>query len=183
MRHEQAVNLTIAEALLATLSTPPLFTSISIFKDAATIEYTGADRTLSNATQELISEAHAAFGAEEKVACLLNLGSGHPGVFSSPEGTEISEWNRFLEALTTDGERKAQSLESQMGPLGIYHRLSVASGLEKSTVLEPGDILTHTLAYLAEVFVSQRMDTCAILLKARDGLISLEHLSVLYSLL
>ncbi len=70
-----------------------------------------------------------------------------------------------------------------MGPLGIYHRLSVASGLEKSTVLEPGDILTHTLAYLAEVFVSQRMDTCAILLKARDGLISLEHLSVLYSLL
>ena len=182
MRHEQTVNLTIAEALLATISTPPLFTSISIFKDAATFEYTGADWTLSNPTQEIIAEAHATFGRDERVACLLNLGSGHPGIVSFPEGTGLLEWNRFLEALATDGQRMAECLESQMGNLGLYYRFSITSGLERSAVLEPGDILTHTSAYLAKTSVSRKMDICVDSLKVRDGVISLGQLSMLHSL-
>ena len=176
--HEQTVNLTIAEALLTTLSTPPYFSSVSIVKDAGTFEYTSPEWMLSNSTQEIISEAHGIFGRDERVACILNLGSGRPGVFSSPEGTQLSEWNRFLEDLATNGERTAESLESQFGNLGLYHRFSVTSGLERSTVLGPGEILTHTSAYLAEVSISRRVDTCMEALKVRDGVISLEQLSM-----
>ena len=169
--------MTIAEALLTTLSTPPLFASVSIFKDAATFEYTGADLTLSNPTREIIAEAHAAFGGEKRVACLLNLGSGRLGVFSSPESTAISEWNQFLQRLAADGERKADGLESQMGPSGLYHRFSVTSGLKGSTFLRPGDIVTHTSVYLAETSVSRKVDICVESLKLRDGVSSLEQLS------
>ena len=178
MRHEQTVNLTIAEALLVTLSTPPLFTSTSVLKDAATFKFIGADWSLSNPTQEIIAEAHVTFGGDERVACLLNPGPGHPGTFSSPEGTGLLEWNGFLEGLATDGQRMAGSLESQMGNLGLYYRFSTMNGLERSSVLEPGDILTHTSAYLAEISVSRKMDICVDSLKVRDGVVSLEQLSM-----
>ena len=175
---DQAVDLTIAEALMATLSTPPSFTPLSISKDASTFEYTGADWTLSNPTHEIISEAHTVFGAEERVACLLSLGCGRPGVFSVPEDRDSVEWNQFLGRLADDGERKAQRLESQMGPSGLFHRFSVTSGLENPASLGPGDIMTHTIAYLTEVAVSQKMDICVSSLKVRDGVSSLGQLSM-----
>ena len=180
VRQEQTLNLTIAEALLATLATPPLFTSTPIHKDFATFEYIGAELTLSNPTQETIAEAHEAFGTDKRVACLMSLGSGHPGIFSAPESPNVAEWNRFLEGLVMDAERKAQSLESQIGHLGFYHRFSVGIGLERtkySTMTGSGDISTHTQVYLRDVKVSGEMNVCAGLLKARDGLITLDQLS------
>ncbi|KIM19898.1 hypothetical protein M408DRAFT_49160, partial [Serendipita vermifera MAFF 305830] len=81
VRKEKTPNFTIEEAMMATLATPPLFTPTQILKDAATFDYIGADWTLSNPTEEVIAEAHEAFGAEQKVACLLSLGCSHPDVF------------------------------------------------------------------------------------------------------
>ncbi|KIM23915.1 hypothetical protein M408DRAFT_319259, partial [Serendipita vermifera MAFF 305830] len=178
-RQEQTLNLTVAEAMMATLATPPLFTSTQILKDAATFEYIGADWTLSNPAQETITEAHNAFGADEKVACLLNLGCGHPGVFAAPNLSSSADWNRFLEQLVTNAERTAQNLESQIGRLGIYHRLSVSNGLESTitdTKMGPGDIMAHTKVYLDDTRVSQQMDKCAETLRLREGVIPLEQL-------
>ena len=141
------------------------------------MEYIGANLTLSNPTQEIITEAHAAFGPDERVACLLSLGCGHHGALSAPKTPELDEWNRFLEMLAADGERKAQGLESQMGPLGLYYRFNVSSGLESSAALEPGDIVTHTAVYLADIVVSRRVDICVDSLKAREGISSLGQLS------
>ena len=139
-------------------------------------------RDSSNPSQEIIAEAHDAFGAEQRVACLLSLGCGHPGVFVVPESPESANWNQFLERLATNGEQKAQSMESQLGLSGIYHRFSVIVGLERSAdTLSPGDIVTHAAAYLADVTVSRKMDICIDLLKERDGILSLEQLSMSYT--
>ncbi|KIM23913.1 hypothetical protein M408DRAFT_248878, partial [Serendipita vermifera MAFF 305830] len=178
-RQEQTFNLTVAEAMMATLATPPLFTSIPILKDAATFEYIGADWTLSNPAQEIITEAHNAFGAEERVACLLSLGCGHPGVFGAPDSSSSADWSQFLEQLVMNAERTAQTLESQIGRLGIYHRLSVSNGLEGAimkTKKDPGDIMTHTKVYLDDTRVSQQMDKCTETLRLREGAIPLEQL-------
>ena len=179
VRQEQALNLTIAEALLVTVSTPPLFTSTSILKDESIYEYVGADLTLSNPAQEIIAEAHLAFGGEDKIACLLSLGCGYPGVVSLSEPSNIVEWNQFLERLTNDGERKARSLESQIGHTGFYYRFNITNGLNRSTSnnsLGPGDIVTHASVYIADTLISRRLDACINCLTTRDGLASLEQL-------
>ena len=174
---EQPLNLTICEALVATLSTPPLFASTSIFKDSATFEFMGADLMLRNPTQEIIAEAHNAFGADSRVGCLLSIGSGRHGVFSAPEHPNPAEWNQFLERLLVDGQRKAQDLESRLGQLEPYHRFTVTSGLEGSAVMQPGEILTHTAAYLSDVAVSRKIDPCVVSLRGRGEGISLSQLS------
>ena len=180
VRHDQAMNITISQALLVTLATPPLFTPISIFKDAVTSEYIGGDLALSNPIQEIISEAHGAFDSEGRVACLLSLGCGHPGVAATPNTSDLASWNQFLEQLVSQSEKKAQMIGSQVGHLGIYYRFCVPAGLERSrskTKRGPEEIIAHTDAYLEDVEVSQKVDVCVDFLKIRDGIPSLEQLS------
>ncbi|KIM27345.1 hypothetical protein M408DRAFT_24574 [Serendipita vermifera MAFF 305830] len=182
-RQEQSPNVTIAEALLATLATPPLFTPVQVLKNAATFEYIGADWTLSNPTQEIIAEAHEALGADERVACLLSLGCGHPGIFATPERASMAEWNKLLERLAMDGERRAESIRSQMGQLGLYHRFSVSRGLEredkKINTINPGVITQHTQAYLGELQVFNQIETCTNALRLRIKVASLDQLRYL----
>ena len=172
--------MTITEALLATLATPPLFDSVSIVKDASNYEYISGDLTLSNPTRKIIAQAQAAFGSEGFVACIVNIGCGHPGVISTPEDSNLTRWNQFLEKLTTDNEQAAQEIQAQMDHLGIFHRLSVTLGLERGPDnVMPGisDIVTHTEAYLADGSVAEKMEVCIDALKTRLGISSLEQLS------
>ncbi|KIM27338.1 hypothetical protein M408DRAFT_24562, partial [Serendipita vermifera MAFF 305830] len=182
-RRKRSSNLTISEAILATLATPPLFTSTQVLRNAATFDYIGADWTLSNPTQEIITEAHEAFSADEKVACLLSLGCGHAGIFATPEGSSMAEWNRLLERLVIDGERKAESLGSQMGQLGLHHRFSVSHGLDwdriKTNTTAPGVITQHTQAYLGKLQVSHQVEACANALRLRIRIASLDQLRYL----
>ncbi|KIM23931.1 hypothetical protein M408DRAFT_27516 [Serendipita vermifera MAFF 305830] len=176
---EQTPNLTVVEAILATLATPPLFTSTQIRKDAATFEYIGADWTLGNPTQEIIIEAHEAFGAEAKVACLLSLGCGHPGVFTISDNSASAELGRLIEHLALDAERKAQSIDSQMERLGTYYRYSVSNGLERTSstkIIGPGEITAHTKVYLDDPQMMRRTDACVDTLRLREGVSSLDQL-------
>jgi hypothetical protein len=180
VRQEEALNLTITEAMLATLASPPLFTSTSVFKDASTFEYISADLTLSNPIQQIILEAYGTFGEGARVACLLSLGCGHPGVAVSPEESEWISWNQFLTRLMMESERKAQDIDRQMGHLGLYYRFCVSQGLEQSNeILSPEfeGVITHTVVYLAGDAASNKMTECIDALKLRDGSASLEQLS------
>ncbi len=177
VRHEQTLNLTIGEALLATLATPPLFAPTSTLKDSATFEYMGADWTMSNPTQEIIAEAYTTFGSDEPIASVVNLGCGYPSVFAAPETTNTAEWYQFLERLTQDSERKAQTLESQMGQLGLFYRFSVSNGLESGVAPTASkDIVTHTKVYLADVAVSRKLDQCVESLRVRESGFTLKQI-------
>jgi hypothetical protein len=165
---------------LATLATPPLFSSTSIFKDEATFEYVGADLVLSNPIREIVSEAHACFGPDEHVACLLSIGCGHPGVLPVPDVPDTAAWNNFLKKAVADNEKEAQNAARQMGHLGLYLRFSVNCGLDISPLnadVSPEEILSHTSSYLSDVSLSEEVDRCAELLKLRAGISSLEQLS------
>ncbi|KIM19923.1 hypothetical protein M408DRAFT_30808 [Serendipita vermifera MAFF 305830] len=179
VHQEQTLNLTIKEALMITLATPPLFTPAGVSKDSAKFEYIGGELTLSNPVQEIISEACGAFDLERRVACLVSLGCGHPGVISAPDDANLANWNRFLEHLATGNERTAQVIDRQMGHLGIYFRFCVPTGLEKAPQRpQPTEeeIIAHTSTYLEDRSVLQKVDTCVDFLIVRDGVSSLEQL-------
>ncbi|KIM32059.1 hypothetical protein M408DRAFT_20414 [Serendipita vermifera MAFF 305830] len=164
-RQEQPLNLTIAEA------------------NAATLDYIGADWTLSNPIQEIIAEAHETFGGDEKVACPLSLGCGHAGIFATPESSSMVELGKLLERLAMDGERKAESIGSLMGQLGLHHRFSVSRGLErdgtKINTATLGVITQHTQAYLRELQISYQVEACTSALRLRIKLASLNQLRYL----
>jgi len=180
VRQEDALDLTIIEAMLATLASPPLFASASVFKDASTFEYISADLTLSNPIRQIIVEAYGTFGEEARVACLLSLGCGHPGVAISPEDSDMTSWNQFLTRLVMDSEQKAQDIARQMGHLGLYYRFCVPRGLEQNeetSNLKLDGIIAHTVAYLSGDPISGKVTECIDSLKLRDGSASLEQLS------
>jgi hypothetical protein len=90
---EEDPNFTIAEAMLATLASPPLFTPASI----PTVEYIGGDPKFSNPTLTIVSEAYKVFGEDVCLACLMNLGCSHPGFLSPPSSSDLNSWKEFLD--------------------------------------------------------------------------------------
>jgi hypothetical protein len=178
--HEPPTNLTIAEAMLATCATPPLFTSTSMEKDFATFEYVGGDLGLSNPTREIIGEAHRAFGDDATVACLLSIGCGHNGVKSSPSDSGVATWIDFLSGVTMDSEKTAREMAINMKYLTLYHRLSVDYGLsvDQNAWGDPAVIATHTTTYLGDLEVVERVNRCADTINHGDGFTTLEQLSM-----
>ena len=178
--HEPPVDLTIAEAMLATCSTPPIFAPTIISKDFATFEYIGADIGLSNPTREIIAEAHRAFGDETTVSCLLSVGCGHPGVNAAPGDSGGTSWTDFLEGVARDSEKMAQDIGAHMSKLSLYHRLSVIYGLERNQAREWKDvesITAHTTAYLNDLGIVDMLDHCVNTIRHGDGFTTLEQLS------
>jgi hypothetical protein len=175
---EEELNFTIEEAILATRASPPLFTPISISK----FEYISGDLKFSNPTLTIVSEAYEAFSEEARVACLTNIGTGHPGFISPPTTSDLDSWNQFLDKVVKDSEQKAEEIESQMGNLGLYHRFTVTRGLEgegRTAMTTIGDAVECTSVYLGGVAVSRKLDICVDSLKSRDGIASLGQLSKL----
>jgi len=174
------VDITIAEAMLATCSTPPIFTPTIVSKDFAHFEYIGADLGLSNPTREIIGEAHRAFGDETTVSCLLSVGCGHPGVNPAPSDSGGTSWTEFLEGVARDSEKTAQDIGAHMSKLSLYHRLSVDFGLERNQVRElkdPESITAHTITYLNDLGLVDILDRCVNTIKDGDGFTTLEQLS------
>jgi hypothetical protein len=178
-RHEPALDLTVAEAMLATCATPPLFTPTRISKDFATFEYVGGDISLSNPTREVIAEAYRVFGEETTVSCLLSIGCGHPGVNPVPDYSS-GTWNEFLKRVATDSEKTAHDIGAQMSQLILYHRLSVRYGLEMNQIRNWNDqetTTTHTKGYLNDLEVVGLVDRCVDTINHGDGFATLEQLS------
>lgn len=170
----------ISEALLATLATPPLFSPVVICKGVTRLEFSSGDLIAGNPARETVKEAHEAFGGDGHVGCFLSIGSGHPGVTKAPSANNASleSWNCFLERVLTGSEQMAQTMDEQMGRLGIFYRFSVTRGLERTAGIvgpDPGETLAQTNVYLTEA--SALMDRCVDSLRTRDGIVRLEQLS------
>jgi hypothetical protein len=178
--HEPPTNLTIAEAMLSTCATPPMFTPASVYKDFDDFKYIGGDVGLSNPTREIIAEAHRAFGDDATVTCLLSIGCGHSGIKNSPSDQGVATWIDFLNRVTTDSEKTAREMATRMKNLTLYHRLSVdyGSDSQQSKVWEePEGIVTHATIYLGDLEAVERVNRCAETIIHGDGFTTLGQLS------
>jgi hypothetical protein len=179
VRQEPPTNLTIAEAMLATSTTTPLFTPIGVGKDLSAFEYISCDLGLSNPIREIIAGAHHAFGDEATVACLLSIGSGHCGVKSVPSTSDATARVDFLERVAMDSEKAAQEIATQLSQLTIYHRLSVIYGLEmvqSRAWRDPEATASHATLYLNDLEVMKVVDRCVDAIKTGYGSATLEQL-------
>lgn len=162
-RREPSTNLTVAEAMLTTMATTPIFDPVKISKDFSTFEYISGDLGLSNPVREVIASAHRAFGDETTVACLLSIGCGNPGVNKPPAKSGLGSQIHFLERVGFDSERAAEELNMQMGHLALYHRLSVKIGLEVSQPYawkDLSEIVARTRMYVEDLEVAELASRC-----------------------
>jgi hypothetical protein len=180
IRQEPPTKLTVAEAMLATSATTPIFNPVSIGKDYSTFDYVSGDLGLSNPIREVIAGAHHTFGDEATVACLLSIGCGHSGVKLVPLTSDATARIDFLERVAMDSEKAAQELATQMCQLTLYHRFSVSCGLETAQSrawLEPETIAAQTTVYLNDLEVEKSVDSCVDAIKTGHGSATLEQLS------
>jgi hypothetical protein len=152
-------NITVIEAVLATCAAQPIFSPVSSGSGYRKKEYIGAGLGANNPARELITEAHSLFGGASGVACLLSLGTGHPGVISvAPDGGDIN-LDR-LRDMMNDCEQRAREMEQQIGRAGIYFRFSVEQGMQNEypgQAADPSWILAQTDSYLADQVTSEKM--------------------------
>ncbi|KIM28745.1 hypothetical protein M408DRAFT_329205 [Serendipita vermifera MAFF 305830] len=176
-RRGSPFNITVIDAMLATCASSPAFAPLTCIVGPEEHTYVGAGLGANNPSSELISEAHALYGGESKVACLLSLGAGHPGVISMNDRARA---NTIHHDILSDGEMLAQELQIRMKDAGVYFRLSVGQGLRKNESTEVDDvnwITTQAEGYLKDHETDTTISSCAGILSDRHGWIVLDKLS------
>jgi hypothetical protein len=165
---------TIYDAVLSTLAGPPSFFSTGA---APTALYDDSELRISNAVQEVVSEANDAFGGDQYVSCLVSVGCGYPGVTPSSTENDPASWNTLGRVLV-EAEKSANKMDAQLGRLAFYYRFSAARGLEvDQDQLDPGTMVSHTMDYLNQVSISRAVDQCTKTLNDQEGVVTLDYLS------
>lgn len=111
--------------------------------------FISASHKYTNPTYQLTDEAIAAFrNPERSVACIVNLGTGHPGP-STMSSMNLAE----MTSLAGDAERVAEEFRRRCGSQQeIFYRLSMvhcASNLDSSRPHHLSEVVTHCKSYLA----------------------------------
>jgi hypothetical protein len=146
-------NPTVIEAIRIAWANPDLFSPLRIGPKHMPEELVGAVDGCSNPT-------HSAFGKDQKVACLLSLGSGKPGYRSL-----TTDSSQLAEMIARDTESTAEQLERRYSDLQIYFRFLVDRTLElgaASRTIEQraGRITSYTPTYLGTHVISEMLDRC-----------------------
>ncbi|KIM21462.1 hypothetical protein M408DRAFT_333430 [Serendipita vermifera MAFF 305830] len=150
VRSHQILPITVVEAALASCATVSLFDPVAVGTGRKRKEYIAASLGATNPIREVITEAHSLFGGESTVACLLSVGTGHPGIIALTSGQEDVDLNRAMRDIMNDCTQKAREVEDQIGQSGIYFRFSVDQGMQNniSNATDAAWIVTQTETYL-----------------------------------
>lgn len=144
-------------------------------------EFIGGSLRCNNPSRELLREARNVFGNDQRVACLVNIGSGKPQILSlREENRTLDGVARVLEEIATDCETEAEQLADQFAETGIYFRFSVDRGLELVGLhewKEFGKVEAHTKTYLETGRTTRLVDLCLKSVNTRIGSITIQQLS------
>ncbi|KAG6899013.1 hypothetical protein C0995_007390 [Termitomyces sp. Mi166 len=162
VKANQGYDCTVVQAARATTAAPELFKPVSITSSGLSETFVGAGLGHSNPTSLVLEEAVMVFGLSQTVACLVNIGAGHPGHVS---------WNSskffrqklvdLLNQIATNCETLIENQCCTRMP-GVFYRLNVDQGLQKMGLDDwnrQGKIQTHSLAYLQKFKVAQELNS------------------------
>jgi hypothetical protein len=153
-------NPTIIEAIRIAWATPGLFSFIRVGLNPMQETLISAVNSVNNPTPKAIEEAHNAFGKDQRVSCLLCLGTGKPVIRSlNMGGLDVDQ------IVARDTETTAEQLKRRYTGLGIYFRLSVDRGLDFGSGSQDieesaGKIVSCTSGYLETHDASEILDHC-----------------------
>lgn len=178
VRTEPSLDVTVIDAVMATCASQAAFAPVPLGSHYTRQEY-GMAPNGSNPIRDIISEAYSVFGGDSTVTCLLSVGSGHPGIISVPSKSDSYTLFSVMQGVLLDCEKRAVEMQEQMGHLGIYFRLSVEQGMQKSQDLldqKLSGIVTYTEAYLDTPITNDTLDACVERLVTSTGPVALNHL-------
>ncbi|KAH8834499.1 hypothetical protein DL96DRAFT_1810754 [Flagelloscypha sp. PMI_526] len=165
-RSNPSPDCTICEAIRATTALPGLFNPITIRDKHISETFVGGELRWNNPTDELTREAAREFYGRH-VACILSIGSGHPGHLSLTEG--LAE---LFPRISLDCERLNDDMERRFGNApAVYWRLSVEQGLQNlaSDLSNLDALVSHTYSYLQGSRTNRYIDTLLVDLVHRPG--------------
>ncbi|KIM25845.1 hypothetical protein M408DRAFT_73758 [Serendipita vermifera MAFF 305830] len=182
VRSQPPLSITIIDAVIATCAVQPDFAPITCGSGFRKREYIAANGA-ANPVNEVITEAHLLFGGDAKVASLLSLGTGNPGIISFPPTGSGPKLDRVMQDMMQDCERRAQEMEQRIGQVGIYCRLSVEQGMQSDQLEQMDDlswIAAQTEDYLNRPDICEKLDLLVQNFGVEIGPISLDQLSACF---
>jgi hypothetical protein len=153
-------NPTIVEAIRIAWATPGLFSSIRVGPDLMQETLISAVNSVNNPTPKAVEEAHSAFGKDQRVSCLLSLGTGQPVVrWLNTDGLDVDQM------VARDTEVTAEQLKRRYTGLGIYFRLSVDRVLDfrngsQDIEENAGMVISCASSYMETHDASEILDHC-----------------------
>lgn len=156
-------NPPIWQVIRATLAYPGRFPGIRIGPDLIQEVYISGEFGQNNPSHEVIREFESQW-KQQKVACLVNIGTGHKGVMQIEEINGLTlpaSFSVALERMVTDSERIAEEVTRRFQGHSTYYRLNVEHGLDRPDNNRPvtmEEVVTHTNAYLRNFGVSASVD-------------------------
>ncbi|KAH8797306.1 hypothetical protein DL96DRAFT_998032 [Flagelloscypha sp. PMI_526] len=166
------VECTLLEALLATLSDAQILPPVSIGESVS--EYFVATTTgRCNPSEALLEEIPAIFETDE-VSVIVSIGSGR--LFPVSLGGQ-SDFTSAVLALSKSCHAVSQSMESRFaGHPGLFVRLDVED-VNDSGISQPGEVISHSRAYIAKEEVRTNLSALLHSLKHRPKRLEASRLS------
>ena len=168
VRENPSPNCFIWEASRATTAAPIIFKRISIAeKGRAKEEFIDGGIRCNNPVNQVIEEAQRLFGDDSTMRCLINIGTGHPGIIglSEPDSFQKvlpTKMIGVLKRVATDCESIAEDVAKRFkNHADYFFRYSVTHGVGSISLEEwksIAEIETHTNAYLQQVQISSSID-------------------------
>ncbi|KAH8814665.1 hypothetical protein DL96DRAFT_1684926 [Flagelloscypha sp. PMI_526] len=146
VRSNASPDCTVWEAAVATCALVGIFRSITIGPPSVGERFVGGEVRWNNPTHELTVEVANIFDGRD-IACIVSVGSGHPGVLSLSEDD-----NNVFKRITEDCEQVANDLFRRFSRVpDLYWRLSVEQGMQSidsADIHKLTKILASTRSYL-----------------------------------
>ncbi|KAH8834505.1 hypothetical protein DL96DRAFT_495898 [Flagelloscypha sp. PMI_526] len=165
-RSNPSPDCTICEAIRATTALPGLFNPITIRDNHLSETFVGGELRWNNPTDELTREAAREFNGRH-IACIVSIGSGHPGHLSLGQGP-----SEIFPRIALDCERLNDDMERRFGNApGVFWRLSVGQGLQNlaSDLSNLKALVSHTYSYLQSSRTHRDIDSLLVDLVSRPG--------------
>ncbi|KAH8814675.1 hypothetical protein DL96DRAFT_420319 [Flagelloscypha sp. PMI_526] len=167
VRSNASPDCKVWEAAAATCALVGIFRSITIGPASAGERFVGGEVRWNNPTHELTVEVANIF-TDRDIACIVSVGSGHPGVPSISEDD-----NNVFKRISEDCEQVANDLSRRFSKVpDLYWRLSVEQGMQGVNpvdIQELTKILASTRSYLQTSRPSNDVDAMISVLAAAKG--------------
>ncbi|KAH8814677.1 hypothetical protein DL96DRAFT_420437 [Flagelloscypha sp. PMI_526] len=167
VRSNASPDCKVWEAAVATCALVGVFRSITIDSASVGERFVGGEVRWNNPTHELTVEVANIFDGRD-IACIVSVGSGHPGVLSLTEHD-----NSLFRRITEDCEQVANDLFRRFSKVpDLYWRLSVEQGMQSidsADIHELTKILASTRSYLQTSRPNNDVDAMISVLAAAKG--------------
>ncbi|KAG8811943.1 hypothetical protein FRC17_002270, partial [Serendipita sp. 399] len=176
----QRKQCTVVEAALATICSPSLFAPCTIGRRKQ--GFCGSGNGLSSCFREVLKEIETVFDGEQRIACILHLGSGISESIATPLPSSASHADIYLRGLATSCALYTTEISTQMYGVGAYIHLDVEHGVENATLsgwidCYPDAVEASTQAYLQKPDVKRLLKVAAEFAHDRSSTITIGRLN------